>query len=40
MTIPVVENVHPWPGIGDQIPEKCLYTIMAVSTTRFNATFP
>jgi hypothetical protein len=31
----------PCPGLGitDQIPERCLYTILAVSTTRCNATF-
>ena len=30
---------HPGPGITDQIPERRLYPILAVSTTRFNAAF-
>jgi hypothetical protein len=28
---------HPGLGITDQTPERCLYTILAVSTTRFHA---
>ncbi|MEA2908329.1 MAG: hypothetical protein QOJ15_410 [Bradyrhizobium sp.] len=31
---------HPGLGITDQIPERCLYTIPAVSTTRFHAAYP
>jgi hypothetical protein len=26
-------------GITDQVPERCLYTILAVSTTRFDAAY-
>jgi hypothetical protein len=33
-------ELHPRLGITDQIYEWCLYTIPAVSTTRFRAAFP
>ena len=33
------ENVRSRARITDQIPERCLYTIMAATTTRFNATY-
>ena len=39
MTIPVRKMVHSGLGITDQILERCLYTILAVSTTRFHAAF-
>jgi hypothetical protein len=39
MTIPDEKMYHPGPGIADQIPERRLYPILAVSTTRFNAAF-
>jgi hypothetical protein len=33
------EMVHPGHGITDQIPERCLYTIPAVSAKRFHIAY-